>query len=53
MITTHYITTPGKHTIKYWLMNAQVVVEKIVVDKGGFKTSYLGAPESHRVTAGK
>jgi hypothetical protein len=53
LITTHYITTPGKHTIKYWLMNPQVVVEKIVVDKGGVKTSYLGAPESYRVTAGK
>ncbi len=53
LITTHYITTPGKHTIKYWLMNPQVVVEKIVVDKGGVKTSYLGAPESYRVTAAK
>jgi len=51
LITTHYITKPGKHVVKYWLVDPQVVLEKIVVDKGGVKTSYLGAPESYRVTA--
>lgn len=51
LITTHYITKPGKHIVKYWLMDPQVVLEKIVVDKGGVKNSYLGAPESYRVIA--
>ena len=53
LITTHHITKPGKHIVKYWLMDPQVVVEKIIVDKGGVKTSYLGAPESYRVVAAK
>lgn len=53
LITTHHITSPGKHIIKYWLVDPQVVVEKIVVDKGGVQPSYLGAPESYRVVAAK
>jgi len=53
LISTHYITKPGKHIIKYWLVDPQVVLEKIVVDKGGVKPSYLGPPESYRVTATK
>jgi len=48
LVSTHYITTPGKHIVKYWLMDPQVVLEKIVVDKGGVKPSYLGPPESYR-----
>jgi len=51
LVSTHHITKPGKHIIKYWLVDPQVVVEKIVVDKGGVKPSYLGPPESYRVTA--
>jgi hypothetical protein len=53
LITTHYIKTPGKHIVKYWLMDPNVVVEKIVVDKGGVKTSYLGPPESYYKPANK
>jgi hypothetical protein len=53
LMSTHYIKTRGKHIIKYWLMDPTVVVEKIVVDKGGVKPSYLGPPESYRVTASK
>ncbi|MGZ3756808.1 MAG: glycosyl hydrolase 115 family protein [Mucilaginibacter sp.] len=51
LITTHHITRPGKHVIKYWLVDPQVVLEKIVVDAGGVKPSYLGPPESYRVVA--
>ena len=49
----HYISKPGKHTIKYWLVDPSVVLEKIVLDRGGVKPSYLGPPESYRVTATK
>jgi len=51
LISTHHITKPGKHVIKYWLVDPTVVLEKIVVDAGGVKPSYLGPPESYRVTA--
>lgn len=47
----HYISKPGKHIIKYWMVDPSVVLEKIVLDRGGVKSSYLGPPESYRVTA--
>lgn len=49
--STHYISKPGKHIIKYWMVDPSVVLEKIVLDRGGVKSSYLGPPESYRVTA--
>ncbi|MDB5112839.1 MAG: glycosyl hydrolase [Mucilaginibacter sp.] len=49
LISTHHITQPGKHIVKYWLVDPAVVLEKIVVDMGGVKPSYLGPPESYRV----
>jgi hypothetical protein len=51
--SNHYINKPGKHIIKYWMVDPSVVLEKIVLDRGGVKSSYLGPPESYRVTAAK
>ncbi|NTS43616.1 glycosyl hydrolase 115 family protein [Flavisolibacter sp. BT320] len=36
----------GRHTLKYWMISPGVVLQKIVVDLGGLKPSYLGPQET-------
>jgi hypothetical protein len=42
------ITTPGYHILKIWMIDPGVVIEKIIIDTGGIRPSYLGPPESYR-----
>ena len=44
----HHITHRGRHTLKFWFADPAVVLQKLVIDAGGLKTSYLGPPESPR-----
>ncbi len=44
--TAHKILEPGKHTVKYWMVNSGVVLQKLVLDFGGLTPSYLGPPET-------
>ena len=42
----HNLSKPGKHIVKYWMVNPGVVLQKLVLDFGGLKPSYLGPPET-------
>jgi len=45
--TQHQISKPGKHKIKYWMISPALVLQKLVLDFGGLKPSYLGPPETN------
>lgn len=36
----------GKHTLKYWMIDAGVVLQKLVINAGGLKPSFLGPKET-------
>ena len=46
--STRHTVRPGLHMLKFWRVDPGVVLEKIVIDAGGLKPSYLGPPESYR-----
>jgi hypothetical protein len=47
--TTLNITKSGYHMLKVWMIDPGVVVEKIMMNMGGLKPCYLGAPESYHL----
>jgi hypothetical protein len=49
--TAHEIKAAGRHTLKFWALDPGLVLQRIVIDAGGLKPSYLGPQESPRVRA--
>jgi hypothetical protein len=45
--TTLKLPGAGNHTLKVWMVDPGVVLEKIIVNTGGLKASRLGPPESY------
>ncbi|MBE3084903.1 MAG: glycosyl hydrolase, partial [Bacteroidetes bacterium] len=45
--STHIINKPGYHTLKIFMVDPGVILQKIIVNSGGLKPSYLGPPESY------
>jgi hypothetical protein len=41
-----HLSKPGVHTIKYWVVDPGIVLQKIVVGFPNIKPSYLGPPET-------
>jgi hypothetical protein len=46
--SAHQALAPGKHTLKVWMIDSGIVLQKFVVDAAGQKPTYLGPPASRR-----
>jgi GH35 family endo-1,4-beta-xylanase len=46
--TRHTIGEAGDQVLKFWMVDPNVVLQRLVIDTGGLKESYLGPPESYR-----
>jgi hypothetical protein len=44
--TKHFIDKPGKHTVKYWMIDPGIILQKLVVEFGELKPIYLGPQET-------
>ena len=47
--TSHTIDKPGNHLLKFHLVNPGLVLQKLIIDAGGLKRSYLGPEPSYFV----
>jgi hypothetical protein len=44
---TIQVSTPGYHTLHVWKVDPSIALDRIVIDTGKLKPSYLGPPESY------
>jgi hypothetical protein len=48
VITSKHVLNAGPHVLKFWAVDPDLVLEKLVLNTGGLRPSYLGPPESYR-----
>lgn len=48
--TKHAILKAGKHILRFRVLDPGIVLQKILINTGGLKPSYLGAPESKMIS---
>jgi hypothetical protein len=48
LVSVHTLKHAGPHNLKFWAVDPGIVLQKLVIDLGGLKLSYLGPPESPR-----
>ncbi|WP_321321707.1 glycosyl hydrolase 115 family protein [Labilibaculum sp.] len=41
----HKLNNTETHIVRYWLIDPGIVLQKLMIDNGGLKPSYLGPPE--------
>jgi len=46
--STHEIPKAGPRRLRIWLLDPEIILQKIVVETGEVRPSYLGPPQSHR-----
>jgi len=51
LVSKHTIGEPGRHVMKFWMVDPGVVLQKLVVETRGIRPSYLGPPESFHSSA--
>jgi len=47
--SSHGRLDAGTHTLRVWMIDPGVVIQRFVIDAGGLRPSYLGPPPSLRV----
>jgi hypothetical protein len=45
-VSTHQLAQPGAHVLKIWMVDAGVVLQKLIIEMDEGKPSYLGPPET-------
>ncbi|OAM90199.1 glycosyl hydrolase 115 family protein [Termitidicoccus mucosus] len=48
MKSTHTISEPGVHTLKIWMVDPGVVLEKLIIHTGDVRPSYFGPPATNQ-----